>query len=96
LFKECHEWAEYLSAYAWRFGDAETDGAPLESPPRLRVAKPAILPMGRMQAKGEICVFEINQHAVVTWLYGLCYELIVIHLKTGFSLETVEFSIVRA
>ncbi len=78
------------------YGDAETDGASLESPPHLWVAKSAILPMGRMQAKGEICVFEIDQYSVVTWLYSLCYELIVIHLKSVFSLETIEFSIVRA
>ncbi len=96
MLKECHEWAKQLSAYAWRFGDAETDGAPLKSPPRLRVAKSAILLMGRMKAKGQVCVLEINQHAVVTWLYILCYELIIIHLKNSFPLETIESSIVRA
>jgi hypothetical protein len=60
------------------------------------MAKSAILPMGRMKAKGEVCVLEIDQHTVVTGLNRFGYELSVVHFEGRFLLKIIKFSVVRA
>ncbi len=52
--------------------------------------------MGRMKAKGEVHVLEIDQHTIVTWLDRLSYELSVVHFKSCLLLEAIKFSVVRA
>jgi hypothetical protein len=91
----CPVGAQQLDAYAWRFCYAKAQGAPLKPSTRLRMAKSAILPMGRMKAKGEVRVLEIDQHAVVTWLDRLGDELGVVHFKGRLLLETIKFYVVR-
>ncbi len=49
-----------------------------------------------MKTKGEIRVFEIDQHAVVTLLDRLSDELSIVHLEGRFLLEKNYFSVVRA
>ncbi len=51
--------------------------------------------MGRMKAKGEVRVLEIDQHAIVTWLDRLRYKLSVVHFKDRLLLKEIKFSVVR-
>jgi hypothetical protein len=49
-----------------------------------------------MKTKGEVRVFEIDQHAVVTLLDRLSDELSIVHLEGRLLLEKNKFSVVRA
>jgi hypothetical protein len=63
---------------------------------RSGMTKTAILPMGRMETKGQIGVLKVHQHAVVTWLDRLRDKLSIVHLESCFALKQIELSVIGA
>jgi hypothetical protein len=54
-----------------------------------RVAETTVLALGRVKAKREVAVGEVDQHAEVAWLDALRDRLDGIHFKRDLLLELV-------
>jgi hypothetical protein len=49
-----------------------------------------------MEAKGQIGVLKVHQHAVITWLDRLRNQLSIVHFESCFALKQIELPVIGA